>query len=685
MSSSDARPTLVAPDDDPHLWLEALDDDRVISWIDAQNAQTEATLIDGQFRTQKASVLAHMDRPDKTAYIRRYGGLLYNYWQDAKHPRGQWRRTTMESYRSGAPEWDVLLDLDALATAEHKDWVWKGPARGPSGQDRIMLKLSPGGSDAAVWREFDLGTRRFVDDGFALPVAKSDVSWWDENTLLVASALGEGMETLSGYARTVRLWQRGTDFSQAKVVFETDASNMIAFCYVDRVDGQRVFYMDKPNFIDRRVWIGDQDGPQQRLDIPADARFDLERGWLVVAPRQDWALDETMVPADTVVAFRWEAFAAGDRTFQTLFEPTDTRVLVNFGRSGPFFSVGILDNVTPQFELWVEEDGAFVRAPARSLPKAGSVGLYPLDGEAEEMNGDMVAAYNTPTDPPTVEFLPLRGPSTILSRAPEGFDAQGLVVERFDAPSSDGTLVPYFQVSRPDPGPHAPVLMTGYGGFQISNLPVYRAATGKLWLEPGGVFVETCIRGGGEFGSAWHEAGRRKDKARSHDDFAAVAAHLVERGVTIPGRIAAMGGSNGGLLIANMLTRYPERFGALLCQVPLIDMRRYTKLLAGHSWIAEYGDPDGADWDFLGPMSAYHVAQEGKNYPPILLATTSKDDRVHPGHARKMAAKLQAMGYNAQYFESKTGGHGAGKDNAEVAHFTTLGLRFLQNAIGWEI
>ena len=273
----------------------------------------------------------------------------------------------------------------------------------------------------------------------------------------------------------------------------------------------------------------------------------------------------------------------------------------------------------------------------------------------------------------------------ILRRLPPAFDAMGVVVTRHEAISSDGERIPYVMSGPPGETGEAPVHLTAYGGFAVSSLPTYRIATGKLWLERGGTTVLANIRGGGEFGTRWHEAGRRAGKRLSHDDFAAVAADLVRRGVTRPGRIAAEGGSNGGLLIANMLTRYPERFGALFCTIPLIDMRRYSRLLAGASWIAEYGDPARPeDWVFLGPMSAYHAAEPGRAYPPILLATTRRDDRVHPGHARKMAAKLQAMGYDASFYEPAAGGHGYGKNNAEVASFAALGMTFLRRSIGWE-
>ena len=363
------------------------------------------------------------------------------------------------------------------------------------------------------------------------------------------------------------------------------------------------------------------------------------------------------------------------------------RALQGFAWVGGTLLVSVLDELQPVFLL--VEPGAWTVRTLHGLPHTGTANAWGFDVEATEADGTLLALVQDPLTPPALLLLPpgdsgLAAPM-VLKRTPPAFDAAGLVVTRHEAVSIDGERIPYVQAGPPGETGDAPVHMTGYGGFRVSSLPGYGVRTGKLWLERGGTAVTANIRGGGEFGTRWHEAGRREGKRLSHDDFAAVAADLVRRGVTRPGRIAAEGGSNGGLLIANMLTRYPERFGALFCTIPLIDMRRYTQLLAGASWIAEYGDPAiPADWAFLGPTSAYHAAEPGRSYPPILLATARRDDRVHPGHARKMAAKLQVLGYEAHFYEPAAGGHGFGKDNAEVASFAALGMLFLRRAIGWD-
>jgi prolyl oligopeptidase len=380
-----------------------------------------------------------------------------------------------------------------------------------------------------------------------------------------------------------------------------------------------------------------------------------------------------------------EKFLAGDRNFKVVFEPGPRLAIQGFFWAAGRLLLNVLDDLRPL--TWALTPGDWVSVPLSGMPPIGAVNTWRLDVEDEESDGSLVSIAQDPLTPPTLLLTDAdRSAPEILRRLPPAFDPTGLVVTRHEAMSVDGERIPYVQCGPPGETGDAPVHLSGYGGFAISSPPIYRLATGKLWLERGGTTVLANIRGGGEFGVRWHDAGRRAGKRLSHDDFAAVAADLVRRGVTSPGRIAAEGGSNGGLLIANMLTRYPERFGALFCTIPLIDMRRYSKLLAGASWIAEYGDPEKPeDWDFLGPLSAYHVAEPGRAYPPILLATSRRDDRVHPGHARKMAAKLQAMGYDALFYEPAAGGHGYGKDNAEVASFAALGLTFLSRAIGWTV
>ena len=684
---NDPRPTLQNPDDDPYLWLEEIDGPEALAWVEARNAETLARYGDAAFARDRDTARTILDRPERIPFVSRRGGLLYNFWTDAEHPRGLWRRTDEASFRTESPDWDILLDLDALATAEGEDWVWAGSSVLKEGHDRALLSLSRGGGDAKVVREFDLTARRFVADGFILPESKGGAAWLDRDTLLVASAYGDGMATRAGYPRATRMLSRGSDPLAAAVLFEVPETSMAAWASVDRETGvERLVFIEQIGFFDTTIHLGDRSGPRTRLDLPSDADVQIDRDYLAVRPRQPWLVGGVEHATDTVLAMPLSAFLAGRRDFTVLWRPDERRALQDvFWSAGRLF-VHALDDLRPTYTICTPEGGAWTTRPLDGLPALGSVHVWPLDGDPEEADGTLLATVHDPVTPATLLSIPpsLEAP-TVLRRTPPAFNAQGLRVTRHEVISADGTRVPYVQTGPEALTGEAPVHMTAYGGFRLPLLPSYSPVLGKLWLERGGTSVVANIRGGGEFGTRWHDAGRREGKARAHDDFAAVAADLVARGVTRPGRIAAEGGSNGGLLIANMLTRYPERFGALFCTIPLIDMRRYTKLLAGASWIAEYGDPDDPqDWAFLGAISAYHKAESGRPYPPILLATSRRDDRVHPGHARKMARKLNALGYDASFYEPASGGHGYGKDNAETASFLALGLTFLRRSIGWD-
>jgi prolyl oligopeptidase len=581
--------------------------------------------------------------------------------------------------------WDVLVDLDALAAKEGEDWVWRGGRSLPGTHDRAIVHLSRGGKDAVVLREFDLTTREFVADGFNLPEARSQVVWFDRDTLLLMSPLGPNMATNTGLPRTVRLWPRGTDPLAAPVIFETKEDYLGTWAHVDRdaPEERRVWFIEKPGLIDTNYWVGDRTGARIEIDVPPDANIWVRGDWLAAKLRKAWTVAGETFEPDSVIGIPFATFLVGGRLFAKLFEPEERRALQTLFWAGDRLILTILDDLKPTFEALTPNEDAWARETLTGLPEIGSANVWPFDTEVDERNGDLLAIADDPLTPPSLFFIEPKAPPILLKQAPRAFDPVGLVVTRHEAISSDGVRIPYVQAGPPGETGNAPVHLYGYGGFGISMLPFYNASLGKLWLERGGTCVIAHLRGGGEFGKDWHDAGRREGKRLSHDDFAAVAADLVARGVTRPQRIAAEGGSNGGLLIANMLTRYPERFGALLCAVPVIDMRRSKKLLVCNIGIDEYGDPDKPeDWEFLSEISAYHVAAPGKPYPPILLITSRADDRVHPAHARKMAAKLQAMGYEAYFSEPATGGHSAGKDNSERAFRRLVALSCAAPSVG---
>ncbi|MDZ4789635.1 MAG: prolyl oligopeptidase family serine peptidase [Hyphomicrobiales bacterium] len=686
MTNIDIRPTVDAPDDDPHIWLEDIEGEAAIAWVERQNRDTMHHFANGAFEADRDALASIYNRADKIPYVTRRGAYLYNFWIDARNPRGLWRRATMEEFRKDFSTWEILLDLDALASTEGEDWVWGGSISLPKTHNRAILRLSRGGGDASVLREFDLERKSFVADGFNVPEAKGGVSWLDADTVLLMSAYGDNMATRSGYARTIRLWTRGGDPLTAPVIFETTYENNAVYAYCDRTsEAETVWFTDSRGFYDADRWIGDRNGARVKLDVPKDASVSCSHDWLILEMRKGWEIGGAVYAPGTLVAIKLSVFLTGDRKFDVLFENAGRRALESVSFCGGRLILGILDNLSPQFEALTPSPHGWTRERLAGAPEIGAAYVWRLDWDESEANGELLAQTENPLTPATLKLLSPDSAPQVLKRAPEVFNAQGLRVTRHDAVSIDGERIPYTQVGPGGETGEAPVHLYGYGGFAVSKKPSYNASIGKMWLERGGVSVVANLRGGGEFGVRWHEVARREGKALSHDDFAAVAADLVRRGVTRPGRIAAEGGSNGGLLIANMLTRYPERFGALFCTIPLIDMRRYSKLLAGSSWINEYGDPDKPeDWAFIKTLSAYHVAALVQPYPPILLATTRKDDRVHPGHARKMAAKLQAMGYAAHFYEPAAGGHGYGKNNAERAAFAALGYNFLRRSTGWD-
>ena len=682
--SIDDRPTIAAPDDDPYLWLEEIEGARAVAYAEQQSRLTLQKFGDTRFAADRDTLAAIYDRPDNIPYVTRRGGFLYNVWKDAKNPRGLWRRTTLEQFRASNPAWETILDLDRLAIEENEDWLLAGSQALP-GSGRRIVSLSRGGSDAATLREFDIDTKSFVAGGFVLPEAKGSAEWIDADTLLLSSAHGDDMATTSGYARTIRLWRRGSDVAQAKVLFETAPEHMAVYASVDRTDAvPRVWFIEQLDFFNHNLWLGDENGARQKLDLPTDAQADFHGGWFVVRPRKTWTVGTRTYAPDTVLGASLPAYLAGERDFAILFEPAPRRaVQYSFWAAGRLV-ISILDELRPVFEAWTPAADGWTRTKLPCLPEIGVVDVGRFDADEADSNGDLLASVQDPVTPPSLMLIEGVASPVVLKRAPRTFSAEGLVVTQHEAISIDGERIPYVQTGPAALTGEAPVHLNAYGGFAVTVRPSYNSAIGKLWLERGGTSVIANIRGGGELGTRWHDAGRYAGKRLAHDDFAAVAADLVRRGVTRPDRIAAEGGSNGGILISNMLTRYPDRFGALFCTIPLIDMRRYTKLLAGASWIAEYGDPDKPEeWAWLQTYSAYHAAKPGQNYPPILIATTRRDDRVHPGHARKMAAKLQAMGYEAYLYEPAAGGHGYGKDNRERAAFTALGYRFLKEKIGW--
>jgi prolyl oligopeptidase len=674
--------------DDPYLWLEDVTGDKALGWAKQQNARTDAELAATPgFAQLQTDILAILDSDAKIPAVEKIGGYYYNFWRDKAHERGIWRRTTLEEYRKADPKWETVIDLDALNKAEGANWVWHGEDcfQPPEGEPRrCLVTLSPGGSDAAVTREYDLVDRRWVEDGFYRPVAKGDVGWIDQDTVFVATDFGPGSMTTSGYPRTARLWKRGTPMSEATMVYEGKPDDMSVVAYRTRVPGyERDFVLRNKAFYSDELYLRHADGTLAKIDVPDSAEKFTHGPWLTVKLRDPWTVGGTTYPSGALLATDFDAFMAGKRDFTVLFEPGERTSLESYAWTKSYLVLNVLEDVKNRLEVLTPGPGEWARSAFPGAPSIGTLGVEAVDRDRDDGMWLTATGYLTPT---TLSLAQL-GPGASfepLKAMPAFFDASDLMVEQHFATSADGTRVPFFIVHRKDV-PHdgrQPTLLYGYGGFEVSLTPAYSGTVGKGWLEKGGVYVVANIRGGGEYGPRWHQAALKQNRHKAYEDFAAVAKELAAHGITSPAHLGVMGGSNGGLLVGNMLTQYPELFGAVVVQVPLLDMKRYSHLLAGASWMAEYGDPDTADWDYIRTFSPYQLFDPARNYPPTFIWTTTRDDRVHPGHARKMAAKMLAAGKDVRYYENTEGGHGAGATNAQQAHVWALTYAFLWKTLG---
>lgn len=676
---------------DPYLWLEEIDSERALAWVRERNAATAAGLAAvPTFADTRAAIREVLDSDARIPDVALAGDLLYNFWRDADHPRGLWRRTTWESYRTEDPAWDVLLDLDALNAAEGEDWVWHGAAVLRPDCTRALIDLSHGGSDADVTREFDLVTRAFVekaDGGFVRPEGKGSVSWVTRDELLVTNDFGPGTLTTSGYARQVRRWRRGTSLADAPVVLEVGEEDLAAAGWHDRTPGfERSFVARSIDFWNDELFLLGDDDALTRIDVPDSANAGVHRDWLLVDLREDWTPREggPTHAAGSLLAAPLADHLAGSRDLTVLFTPTPSVSLAGATWTRHHLVLTLLDDVRSRLRVLTPPEpagpGPWAERAPEGLPTLATFGVRAVDARERDDAWLTTTDFLTPT---TLALLDVADPAARpdpLKALPAFFDAAGLTVTQHAATSLDGTRVPYFLLTPGTPGPR-PTLLYGYGGFEVPLVPGYSPGLGRAWLARGGAYAVANIRGGGEFGPAWHQAALREHRHLAYEDFEAVARDLVARGVATPGTLGVQGGSNGGLLTGNMLTRSPELFGAVVIQVPLADMRRYHLLLAGASWMAEYGDPDDPEqWAWLQRYSPYHRVSSVA-YPPVLITTSTRDDRVHPGHARKLAARLAEVGADVTYYENVEGGHGGAADNAQAAHMAALVYEFLHQRL----
>ncbi|PBC03911.1 prolyl oligopeptidase family protein [Mesorhizobium sp. WSM3860] len=674
------------PLEDPFLWLEDRNSKEALDWVHRQNATTVAELQgDPSYQVAFETALDLMTAEDNIAVGSALAGYVYNFWQDKTNALGLWRRTTLASYKTDKPEWETIIDFDQLSAKEGVKWVFGGASRLYPDFDRCLLFMSPDGGDASEMREFDISTKTFVEDGFRAPASKSGFSWLDRDTVIVSAAFEEEDKTQSGYPRVIKLWRRGTRLEEATPIFEGEKHHLAVGGGVEFDGDKRHFMLGKTiDFFTSHSFLRLASGENRRIPLPDDATDTaIFKGQLVFGVRSPWtALDGTRCLPDGLYSVdfnRWIETGSFEPV-ETLLKPEHRVSVAGLARTQDRLFINLMDNVRGKVVVCDYVGDGWSLKPV-GLPDNGNVGI----SHAEHFGSSVSFSFTDFLTPSSIIWSDDNGDTlqTVKSQ-PARFDASPYVSEQFEARSRDGTMIPYFVVRRRDQTGPVPALLYGYGGFEVPLLPGYAGIRGRLWLEKGNAYVQANIRGGGEFGPAWHQAALKGKRQKAFDDFAAVAEDVVRRGITTAAQLGIQGGSNGGLLTGVSLTQRPELFGAVIIDVPLLDMLRYTELPPGASWMAEYGDPskpEEAAW--LAAYSPYQRVATGAAYPPVLLMTSTADDRVHPGHARKMAARLQGAGHGKTlFFEETEGGHGGRGDRRPQAAQTAMRYVFLQRVLG---
>ena len=671
-------------DKDPFQWLESVDSEEAIDWVKSHNQPT-LDYLRGQpgFEERQQQALEIMTAADRIVYGSIRDGWVYNFWQTEKGPQGIWRRTSYENYQKGDYEWQIILDLDQLSAQEGVNWVWKGASFMEPGSNLCLIQLSDGGKDAVQIREFDIETQTFLGEGFFIPEAKTNFIWADENAVWLATRFDDNSVTESGYPRVLKLLKRGQEISEATLIYETDVSHMsieLARIY----DGEDVYpiMIDQDTFFTSDSYLINNSGEETKLvHLPIQQTDKLEtiyQGQCILQTRKPWTVGTTTYPAGALLSFDLSHFLSTGELgeIQTLFIPSDTVAIKEVSRSNSSLIVNYNDNVTNRIETFEYTNGEW-KSDKIDLPANGSVDLVFASSKTHIV---YLGYENFLTPDSLIELDSRNGKWQIIQSLPSRFDSSNLVAEQKFATSKDGTRIPYFLVHQKDlilDGNNATFLY-GYGGFEISLNPFYLSTYGKLWVEPGNVFVLANIRGGGEFGPAWHQAALKHNRQRAYDDFHAIAEDLIAQKITSPKHLGIGGGSNGGLLVGVAFTQRPDLYNAVFCSVPLLDMLRYHELPPGASWIAEYGDPRiPEDHDYIATYSPYQNLHKDKSYPKVFFYTSTRDDRVHPGHARKMAAKMEQMGHPLFYFERIEGGHAGGANLTQYAELYALEFTYL--------
>ena len=665
-------------DDDPYLWLEEVQDEKALDWVRDQNAKTFDELRDNdlykKLYDEAFAILTSDARIPQGSII---GDHFYNFWQDDVHIRGIWRRTSLDDYIAGSPQWETVLDFDALEEAEHENWVYHGYDCLGGDSDRCLMELSHGGKDESVHREFSLTSKTFVEGGFLVPEAKSNVSWAGEDALLIGTDWGDGSLTNSGYALEIRLWKRGTDLHAGKSLFKADVVDTLVAPFVVHNDEQDYSFIVRL-FADwnEKQYMRVVDGAAgEPMNWPLRVSFEgVLAGRAILALEQDWDVNDTRYKIGDIIAYDLD-----DGDTELVFSPAARQAVTGVATSATSVFVELLDNVKGRLKRIQRSDDGW-EAVDIALPDNGVVKL----AATSSVRDDAFVSYESSIQPTTMYHVSTDNAVVPVTSMAPLYDATDVVIRQEFATSADGESVPYFLIGRKDvlEEGDAPTILYGYGGFSIPILPVYYsdpsrpqhgALAGRMWISRGGVLAIANLRGGGEFGPRWHQSALRENRQRAYDDYFAIAEDLIDSGITTSKKLGALGRSNGGLLLGVALTQRPDLFAALDIGVPLLDMLRYNKLLAGASWMGEYGNPDvPEDREFIEKYSPYQNLDADQEYPKVLFYTSTLDDRVHPGHARKMAAKMADMGHEFFYYENIEGGHGGTANQEQLAMRTAL-------------
>ncbi|MEO7978988.1 prolyl oligopeptidase family serine peptidase, partial [Flavobacterium sp.] len=663
--------------DDPYLWLEEVDGKKALDFVEKENKATLEVLTNqSEYQDIFTKSLAVLNDTDKIAYPGIYGNYIYNFWQDNEHIRGIWRRTTKKSYYTKKPVWETLLDIDALSKQDNIKWVYKGAQGLYPKYDRFLVSLSNGGGDAVEVKEFDAVTKKFIPNGFSLPESKNSVSYFDVNTLIVGTDFGEGSMTSSGYPRVVKLWKRGTKLSEAKTIFEGDVTDVSDNGYLIR-DGEKsyLFIGKAETFYSSKSFVMLND-KLVKLDIPDDANFSaILNNQAIINLKSDWTVNGTTYKQGSAISVNFTSLLKGEKDLQLVYEPDAYSSIAEISSTKNFLLLNILNNVKSELYSYSFTDGKWNRTTINA-PEFGTIEIAATD----EFSDDYYFNYQNFLTPTSLFSANAKNNKVQKVKSLSAyFDGSKYKVEQFKMKSKDGEMIPYFLVAAKDIkyDGNNPTLLNAYGGFEVSEQPFYSGVIGQAWLDKGGVFVLANIRGGGEFGPKWHQAGLKEKRQNIYNDFHGIAEDLIAKKITSSHHLGIIGGSNGGLLMGVAFTQRPDLYNAVVCQVPLLDMKRYNKLLAGASWMGEYGDPDTSDWDFIKKYSPYQNVNKDTKYPEVFFMTSTKDDRVHPGHARKMAAKMIEMGNKIYYYENTEGGHGGSSTNEQRAKFYALYYSYL--------